>query len=119
MSVFDRVDMPPLGGATEWLNSQPLGPAELRGHVVVVNFLTLTCINWLRPAPYVRAWSQAYRDAGRVVIGVHTPEFSIEHDIDRIRQAMTERRIDYPVAVDNDYTIWSAFDNRYWPALYF
>ena len=108
MSVFDRVDMPPLGGATEWLNSEPLGPAELRGHVVVVNFWTLTCINWLRTEPYVRAWSQAYRDDGLVVIGVHTPEFSIEHDIDRIRQAMTERRIDYPVAVDNDYTIWSA-----------
>jgi thiol-disulfide isomerase/thioredoxin len=111
--------MPPLGGATEWLNSEPLGPAELRGHVVLVDFWTLTCINWLRTEPYVRAWSQAYRDDGLVVIGVHTPEFSIEHEIDSVRQATTDRMIDYPVAVDNDYEIWSAFDNHYWPALYF
>ena len=111
--------MPSLGGATEWLNSEPLGPAELRGHVVLVNFWTLTCINWLRQEPYVRAWSQAYRDDGLVVIGVHTPEFSFEHEIDRVRQATKERAIDYPVAVDNDYEIWSAFDNHYWPALYF
>ena len=111
--------MPPFAGAAEWLNSEPLGPAELRGHVVLVNFWTLTCINWLRQEPYVRAWSQAYRDDGLVVIGVHTPEFSFEHEIDRIRQAIKEREIDYPVAVDNHYTIWSAFDNHYWPALYF
>jgi thiol-disulfide isomerase/thioredoxin len=111
--------MPSLGGATEWLNSEPLGPAELRGHVVLVNFWTLTCINWLRQEPYVRAWSQAYRDDGLVVIGVHTPEFLFEHDIDAVRQATKERAIDYPVAADNDYAIWSAFDNRYWPALYF
>ena len=111
--------MPPLDGATGWLNSEPLGPAELRGHVVLVDFWTLTCINWLRTEPYVRAWSQAYRDDGLVVIGVHTPEFSFEHEIDRVRQATTEREIDYPVAVDNDYAIWSAFDNHYWPALYF
>jgi thiol-disulfide isomerase/thioredoxin len=94
-------------------------PAELRGHVVLVDFWTLTCINWLRTAPYVRAWSQAYRNDGLVVIGVHTPEFSFEHEIDRVRQATTKRGIDYPVAVDNDYAIWSAFDNHYWPALYF
>ena len=111
--------MPSLGGATGWLNSEPLGPAELRGHVVVVNFWTLTCINWLRQEPYVRAWSQAYRDDGLVVIGVHTPEFSFEHDIDLVRHATQERAIDYPVAVDNDYAIWNAFDNHYWPALYF
>ncbi len=111
--------MPSLDGATEWLNSEPLGPAELRGHVVLVNFWTLTCINWLRQEPYVRAWSQAYRDDGLVVIGVHTPEFSFEHEIDRVRQATKERAIDYPVAVDNDYEVWSAFDNHYWPALYF
>ena len=80
--------MPPLDGATEWLNSEPLGPAELRGRVVLVNFWTLTCINWLRTEPYVRAWSQAYRDDGLVVIGVHTPEFSFEHDIDRVRRAV-------------------------------
>jgi thiol-disulfide isomerase/thioredoxin len=111
--------MPSLGGATEWLNSEPLGPAELRGHVVLVDFWTLRCINWLRTEPYVRAWSQAYRDDGLVVIGVHTPEFSFEHGVDRVRQATTERAIDYPVAVDNDYEIWNAFDNHYWPALYF
>jgi thiol-disulfide isomerase/thioredoxin len=111
--------MPSLGGAAQWLNSEPLGPAELRGHVVLVDFWTLTCINWLRAEPYVRAWSQAYRNDGLVVIGVHTPEFSFEHEIDLVSQATTERGIDYPVAVDNDYEIWSAFDNHYWPALYF
>jgi thiol-disulfide isomerase/thioredoxin len=111
--------MPSLGGATEWLNSEPLGPAGLRGGVVLVNFWTLTCINWLRQEPYVRAWSQAYRDDGLVVIGVHTPEFSFEHDIDRVRRATAERAIDYPVALDNDYEIWRAFANHYWPALYF
>jgi thiol-disulfide isomerase/thioredoxin len=119
MSVFDRLRMPSLGGATEWLNSEPLGLAELRGHVVVVNFWTLTCINWLRQEPYVRAWSQAYRDDGLVVIGIHTPEFSFEHDIDLVRHATKERAIDYPVALDNDYDVWSAFANHYWPALYF
>jgi thiol-disulfide isomerase/thioredoxin len=119
MAVFERLHMPSLGGAAEWLNSEPLGPAELRGHVVLVDFWTLTCINWLRQEPYVRAWSQAYRDDGLVVIGVHTPEFWFEHEIDRVCQATTERAIDYPVAVDNDYAIWSAFDNHYWPALYF
>jgi thiol-disulfide isomerase/thioredoxin len=111
--------MPLLGGAAAWLNSEPLSPAELRGRVAVVNFWTLTCINWLRTEPYVRSWSQAYRDDGLVVIGVHTPEFSFEHDIDWIQKAITERGIDYPVAVDNDYAIWNAFDNHYWPALYF
>src|SRR5437763_5508307 len=111
--------MPSLGGATGWLNSEPLGPAELRGHVVLVNFWTLTCINRLRQEPYVRAWSQAYRDDGLVVIGLHTPEFSFEHEIDRVRQATNERGIDYAVALDNDYEIWSAFDNSAWPALYF
>ena len=111
--------MPALGGATEWFNSEPLDPAELRGRVVLVNFWTLTCINWLRQEPHVRAWSQAYRDDGLVVIGVHTPEFSFEHDIELVRQATRERSIGYPVAVDNDYGIWDAFANRYWPALYF
>ena len=117
--MFERLHMPPFAGAAEWLGSEPLGPAELHGHVVLVNFWTLTCINWLRQEPYVRAWSQAYRDDGLVVIGVHTPEFSFEHEIDRIRPAINEREIDYPVAVDNHYTIWNAFDNQYWPALYF
>jgi thiol-disulfide isomerase/thioredoxin len=119
MNVFARAHMPPLDGAAEWLNSPPLAAAELRGNVVVVNFWTLTCINWLRTEPYVRAWSQAYRDDGLVVIGVHTPEFSFEHEVDRVRQATKVRAIDYPVAVDNDYAIWRAFDNHYWPALYF
>ena len=119
MSVFTRVRMPSLSGGTEWLNTEPLGPAELVGHVVLVNFWTLTCINWLRQEPYVRAWSRAYRDDGLVVIGVHTPEFSFEHDIERVRVATEDRAIDYPVVVDNGYEVWSAFDNNYWPALYF
>ena len=111
------VHMPSLGGAA-WLNSEPLGPAGLRGRVVLVNFWTLTCINWLRQEPCVRAWSRAYRDDGLIVIGVHTPEFSFEHEIDRVRRAVKERGIDYPVAADNDYAIWTAFGNHYWPALY-
>jgi thiol-disulfide isomerase/thioredoxin len=119
MTLFERVHMPSFAGATEWLNSEPLGPAELEGHVVLVNFWTLTCINWLRQEPYVRAWSQAYRDDGLLVVGVHTPEFSFEHDIDGVRQAVEVRDIDYPVAQDNDYAVWSAFTNQYWPALYF
>src|SRR5829696_6564875 len=119
MAVFGRVHMPSLGGAAGWLNSDPLGPAELRGYVVLVNFWTLTCINWLRQEPYVRAWSQAYRNDGLIVIGVHTPEFSFEHDIDLVGQAVKERAIDYPVAIDNDFEVWSAFANHYWPALYF
>jgi thiol-disulfide isomerase/thioredoxin len=119
MSVFAGVHMPALDGATGWVNSDPLGPAELRGHVVLVNFWTLTCINWLRQEPYVRAWSKAYRDDGLIVIGVHTPEFSFEHDLDLVRRAVKKRDIDYPVAQDNDYEIWTAFANHYWPALYF
>jgi thiol-disulfide isomerase/thioredoxin len=119
MTVSERLYMPPLDGAAEWLNSQPLAPAELRGHVVLVDFWTLTCINWLRTEAHVRSWSRAYRNDGLVVIGVHTPEFSFEHEIDGVRQAANDREIDYPVAVDNDYEIWTAFDNHYWPALYF
>ena len=119
MTGFGRVHMPSLSGATGWLNSEPLGAPELQGHVVLVNFWTLTCINWLRQEPYVRAWSQAYRDDGLIVIGVHTPEFAFEHDIELVRQATEARAIDYPVAADNDYAVWSAFANHYWPALYF
>jgi hypothetical protein len=111
--------MPPFDGATAWINSEPLTPSDLHGHVVLVDFWTLTCINWLRTEAHIRAWSQAYRDDGLIVIGVHTPEFSFEQNVDRVRRATEERRIDYPVAVDSDYKIWSAFDNHYWPALYF
>jgi thiol-disulfide isomerase/thioredoxin len=117
--MFTRLHMPSLAGATDFLNSDALDTAELRGHVVLVDFWTLTCINWLRTVPYLRAWSQTYGDDGLIVLGVHTPEFSFEHEIDRVRLATEERRIDYPVAVDNDYAVWSAFDNHYWPALYF
>jgi thiol-disulfide isomerase/thioredoxin len=119
MTLFERVHLPSFAGATEWLNSEPLATAELRGRVVLVNFWTWTCINWLRQEPYVRAWSEAYQQDGLIVIGVHTPEFAFEHDIDGVRRATHERAIDYPVAVDNDYEIWSAFANQYWPALYF
>jgi thiol-disulfide isomerase/thioredoxin len=119
MGVSERVHMPSLDGATGWLNSEPLGPAELRGHVVLVNFWTLTCINWLRQEPYVRAWSQAYRDDGLIVIGAHTPEFTFERETERIRLAIQHRGIDYPVAIDSAYGVWEAFDNNYWPALYF
>src|SRR5215510_16095517 len=103
MAAFGGQRMPSLDGVTEWLNSGPLGPAGLPGHVVLVNFWTLTCINWLRTEPHVRAWSQAYRGDGLIVIGVHTPEFSFEHELERVRQATKERGIDYPVALDNDY----------------
>jgi thiol-disulfide isomerase/thioredoxin len=119
MALLQRVHMPQLDGAAEWLNSEPHGPPELRGQVVLVNFWTLTCINWLRQEPYVRAWSQAYRGDGLIVIGVHTPEFSFERELDWVRLATTARGIDYPVALDSGYAIWNAFDNHYWPALYF
>lgn len=112
-------EMPELGGVTEWINTAPLDRAGLRGRVVVVNFWTLTCINWLRQEPYVRAWARAYQDDGLVVIGVHTPEFSFEHDVAGVRHAVIERHIEYPVAVDNRYAVWTAFDNHFWPALYF
>lgn len=110
---------PSFEGATEWLNTEPLGGADLRGHVVLANFWTLTCINWLRQEPYVRAWSKAYRDDGLIVVGVHTPEFEMEKDTHRIRQAIDQYAIDYPVAVDSDYRVWTSFANHYWPALYF
>jgi thiol-disulfide isomerase/thioredoxin len=110
--------MPSLDGATGWLNSPPLTTDGLRGRVVVVDFWTYTCINWLRTVPYVRAWAEAYRDAGAVVLGVHTPEFSFERDVDNVRRAVRDRQITYPVAVDRDYAIWTAFANMYWPALY-
>jgi thiol-disulfide isomerase/thioredoxin len=110
--------MPSLDGATGWLNSPPLTTDGLRGRVVAVDFWTYTCINWLRTVPYVRAWDEAYRDAGLVVLGVHTPEFRFERDVENVRRAIEDRRITYPVAVDSDYGIWTAFANMYWPALY-
>ncbi len=110
--------MPSLEGATGWLNSPALTTESLRGRVVAVDFWTYTCINWLRTAPYLRAWAEAYRDAGLVVLGVHTPEFRFERDVDNVRRAISDRQITYPVAVDSDYGIWSAFANMYWPALY-
>ncbi|HEY7094773.1 MAG TPA: thioredoxin family protein [Ktedonobacterales bacterium] len=110
---------PSLDGATTWLNSPPLTTEGLRGQVVLVNFWTYTCINWLRTLPYIRAWAEKYREHGLVVIGVHTPEFPFEHDLDNVRRTVAEMRVAHPVAVDNDYAIWSAFSNRYWPALYF
>jgi thiol-disulfide isomerase/thioredoxin len=105
--------------ANGWLNSQPLTAEALRGKVVLVNVWTYTCINWLRQLPYVRAWAEKYQDQGLVVIGVHSPEFAFEKNLDNVRQAVKCWRIGYPVAIDNDFGIWRGFDNHYWPALYF
>jgi hypothetical protein len=110
--------LPDLDGATTWLNSEPLTPAGLRGTVVAVQFCTFSCINWLRTVPYVRAWARKYRDAGLVVVGVHSPEFPFEHDLDKIRSALERTGVEYPIAVDNEFRVWRAFDNAYWPALY-
>ncbi len=110
--------LPGFDGATGWLNSSPLTPAELRGRVVLVDFWTYTCINWLRTLAFVRAWSEKYRDLGLVVIGVHTPEFPFEREVDNIRRAVQDMRVEYPIALDSDYGVWSAFANRYWPAIY-
>jgi hypothetical protein len=111
--------LPALDGATAWINSEPLTPAAVRGSVVLVQIWTYTCINWLRTLPYVRAWSERYREHGLVVIGVHSPEFSFEHDLENVRRATRQMAIGYPVAVDSDFAIWNALDNRYWPAAYF
>jgi thiol-disulfide isomerase/thioredoxin len=111
--------LPSLAGATQWLNSPPLTAADLHGHVVLIDFWTYTCINWLRTLPYLRAWADKYKDHGLVLIGVHTPEFDVEHDLDNLRRAVKDLRVHYPVAIDNDYAIWGAFNNHYWPALYF
>jgi len=110
---------PSLSGATGWLNSQPLTPESLRGKVVLIDFWTYTCVNWRRTLPYVRAWAEKYKDQGLVVIGVHTPEFSFEREVDNVRWAVGDMKIDYPVAIDSDYAVWRAFSNEYWPALYF
>ena len=110
--------LPSFEGATGWLNSEPLTPEGLGGRVVVVDFWTYTCVNWLRTAPYLRAWAAKYRDDGMRVIGVHTPEFGFEHEIENVTAAIGWFDVDYPVAVDNDYEVWRAFANHYWPALY-
>ena len=107
-----------LSRATGWLNSEPLTAAGLRGRVVLVDVWTYTCVNWLRTLPYVRAWAEKYKDQGLVVIGVHSPEFPFERDLDNVRRAAKDMRVSYPSAIDNDFAIWRAFDNRYWPALY-
>jgi thiol-disulfide isomerase/thioredoxin len=114
----DQGALPALGGATGWLNSAPLTPEGLRGRVVLVDFWTFTCINWLRTLPYVRAWDERYREAGLVVLGVHTPEFTVEHEVEYVRRAARDLRVEYPIALDNDSAVWRAFRNSAWPALY-
>jgi thiol-disulfide isomerase/thioredoxin len=116
LSVEGR--LPGFAGATAWLNTKPLTPTALHGKVVVTQFWTYTCINWLRTLPYIRAWADAYAENGLVVVGVHTPEFGVEHASDNVRRAAHELGVKYPIAIDNDYAVWSAFANQYWPALY-
>lgn len=111
--------MPSLEGATTWLNSPPLTAEQLRGKVVLVDFWTYSCINCLRAIPYVRAWAEKYKDQGLVVIGVHAPEFAFEKNIDNVKKAIADLKINYAVAIDNDFNIWRAFNNEYWPAHYF
>jgi thiol-disulfide isomerase/thioredoxin len=108
-----------LRGATEWINSQPLTADSLRGKVVLIDVWTYTCINWLRTAPYIRAWAEKYKDLGLIVIGVHAPEFPFERNVDNVRRAVKDRGLPYPVAIDNDFAIWRAFRTVAWPALFF
>jgi thiol-disulfide isomerase/thioredoxin len=110
--------LPSLGGATGWLNSEPLATESLRGKVVLIDFWTYTCINWLRTLSYIRAWADKYAEQGLLVVGVHTPEFPFERDIDNVRAAVNEMAVDYPIALDSKYKIWRAFSNQYWPAVY-
>lgn len=109
---------PPLAGATQWLNSPPLNAESLRGKVVLVDFWTYSCINCLRTLPYLKAWDEKYRAQGLLIIGVHAPEFAFEKDLGNVGQAVRDLGIKYPVAVDNQYAIWNAFQNQYWPAHY-
>ena len=111
--------MPPLDGATAWLNSAPLSAKSLRGKVVLVNFWTYSCINSLRELPYLNAWAAKYKEAGLIVIGVHTPEFGFEKELGNVKEAISDLRVTFPVAVDSDRAIWAAFANQYWPASYF
>lgn len=117
-SAQDKNMERPFDGATGWLNSPPLGAAELRGKVVLVDFWTYTCINWIRTLPYVRAWADKYKDQGLVVIGVHTPEFEFEKNTDNVRREVRGMRVAHPVAIDNNYAVWRAFGNNAWPAVY-
>ncbi|MGP0075980.1 MAG: cytochrome c biogenesis protein DipZ [Bryobacteraceae bacterium] len=110
--------LPDLSGAVAWLNSPPLNRDQLKGHVVLVDFWTYSCINCLRSIPYVEAWAEKYKNTGLVVIGVHTPEFAFEKDLNNVKRAVSELKITYPVALDNDYKIWKAFSNSFWPADY-
>ena len=112
-------ELPGFDGATAWLNAAPLTAAGLRGGVVLVSFGTYTCINWIRSLPYVRAWADKYAGQGLAVVGVQTPEFEFEGNLDNVRRAIKEMDVRYPLVVDNDYAVWRAFDNHYWPALYF
>jgi thiol-disulfide isomerase/thioredoxin len=119
MSILSRHEtLPGFDGAAGWLNSEPLTPDGLRGKVVLVDFWTYTCINWLRTLGYVRAWAEKYEEQGLVVVGVHTPEFPFERDVDNVRWAAEEMRVEYPIALDPDYAVWRAFSNHYWPAVY-
>jgi thiol-disulfide isomerase/thioredoxin len=111
-------ELAPFDGATSWLNSEPLAPQGLRGRVVLVDFWTYTCVNWLRTLPYVRAWATKYADAGLTVVGVHTPEFGFERDLDNVVAQSRRLGVEYPIAVDSAYAVWRAFDNHFWPALY-
>ena len=117
--IPDQAELASLERANEWLNSPPLTAPALRGKVVLIDFWTYTCINWLRTLPYVRAWAEKYRSQGLVVIGVHAPEFAFEKNVSNVRWAVKDMRIDYPIAIDNEHVIWRAFKNQYWPALYF
>jgi len=110
---------PALSGAVDWLNGKPLTPDDLKGKVVLVDFWTYSCINCIRSIPYVRAWAEKYKDQGLVVVGVHSPEFAFEKNIANVRNAVSDLKIDYPVAIDNNFAIWRAFKNQYWPAHYF
>jgi len=112
-------ELPSLADATGWLNTEPLTRESFRGRPVVVEFWTFTCINWIRTLPYVRSWYEKYRHDGLVVLGVHTPEFEVERDVENVRRAAGQMRIEYPIAIDSEYAIWRAFGNQYWPALYF
>jgi hypothetical protein len=122
--IFERLHLPlesrlpAFTGATGWLNSKPLAPADVHGKVVLADFGTFTCINWIRTLPYIRAWDERYRDYGLVTVGIQTPEFEMEHDGDRVEQSLKAMHVEYPIAIDNDYAIWNAFANQYWPALY-